>query len=141
MKKTICNIIIYLSLSFTPIVILFAFFGISYLTLKSGNIKNEIVYILPKVLVETNRGVVDENMPEEVMFKKALSLYRYTPNVRGEFLNRYNMFIAVKDGKLISFYDKEDVEEIEDEFMRETTGFKINKECKENICSITIAEM
>lgn len=120
------------------LIIFIAYLFFLYPQVRKINVINEIVYIFPRVLVYTKGATIMENLPEEVTFKQVMNKNRSYYSNKGEFLNADFMPIKLMNGKIVSLYNKKDIEEAEKMFIEINKDFEITKECKDDLCSITI---
>lgn len=106
-----------------------------------NDIKNEIIYILPKMLKEVNEiSNSDKTTNKNTILKDLSKDYGYSLNKHFEITNKDDKTLEIKNNRIISVYDKREIYNIEEEFKKENKDFNISKECKENICSIVIYE-
>lgn len=100
--------------------------------LKYKKVENEIIYVLPKIMMEVNDLDKTNQVPKSILFRRiAINKYNYSSilNKKGNIRNVNGRSIFMNDSSIISFYQKKYLKDIERKFLKNNLNLYIKKTC------------
>lgn len=137
-----CSIIAFTFILYTGLFVLFKYY-LDPRFIIEPKLKNEIVYVLPVILEDVNKVAKHQNKSNKNnILRELLLVYNYKINKKGDLLNDNRMKIEMENQSIISFYNKDNIKNIEKDFNRiNSNKMKIKITCMDEICKVSITEI